>query len=135
MSDDYGYRFASDGMGINGSHRGDGSKPVPVVTSKPERFYEPGRFARAKALLPFVRQIGTHQYTVKGADEPLYVVDLEGDPMCYCADSFNRGRMIQGRCKHVLACMLREYYPPLVMAMADDIYARMERDKESADND
>lgn len=100
--------------------------------SAPDRFYEPGRFGRAKALLPFVKPLGGRQYEVKGSDEPTYYVDLDGDPMCYCADSQNRGTRIKGRCKHVLACMLREYYPPLVMAMADDIEAQWAREKQNA---
>lgn len=82
-------------------------------------FYEPGRLARAKDLA--IEKVGPRQYRVRGQDEPFYMVDLDVDPPCYCADQENRGKQIGGKCKHVLAALLQEHNPALMQALGESL--------------
>lgn len=83
--------------------------------------HDPGRLRRAWALVIAgkVEQVGPTQFRITGNDEPGYDVDVAGDPPCYCADSFHRGRRIRNNCKHTLAGRLALQDPSLLLALIE----------------
>lgn len=83
--------------------------------------HDAGRLRRAWALVKggHVQKIGDTQFLVTGSDEPTYSVDTMGDPPCYCADMWYRGRRIRNNCKHVLGARLALQDPALLLALIE----------------
>lgn len=91
------------------------------------------RLLRAIALIraKAVTRIGPRQFEVRGNEEPEYVVDLDGDPMCYCLDMFHSPRQHR-LCKHILACRLATFDPAMLGHMVDVIEREEARKKQVA---
>lgn len=94
----------------------------------PVRAYDPARFRRAVQLA--IVQTGPRTYRVRGQKQEWWDVDLDGDPPCYCPDMENRGRRIQGKCKHTIAALLQARDPAMVQALVDDYLRKLEQDDE-----
>lgn len=60
-----------------------------------------------------IRRIGPRTYLVRGNDEPRYVVNLNDEWPCTCADAYWHGR----GCLHELAARLQEREPGVMLAL------------------
>src|SRR5438105_312245 len=89
------------------------------------RTIERGRLLRGMALLPFMEELGPNLFRVRGNEEPLYYVNLDGDPVCYCDDSKHAPR--EGRmCKHEIVCRLYSMEEGVLTAMNDILVNRQQ---------
>lgn len=101
-----------------------------MAPNAPVRAFCPHRFRRAVQLA--VVKTGPRQYRVRGQKQEWWDVDLDGDPPCYCPDMENRGRRIQGKCKHVLSALLQARDPKMMQALVDEMTRRIQRDEDAA---
>lgn len=79
--------------------------------------HSPDRLRRAWRLVTTgrVKATGGRTFQVAGNAETVYAVDLDGDPCCYCLDSYYHGAAHQ--CKHLLAARLASQDPSLLLAL------------------
>jgi hypothetical protein len=91
--------------------------------------YEVQRFRRAWQLVKTgrVEQVGHRQFRVAGNEEPVYDVALDGDPPCYCLDSYYGGTR---RCKHFLASAIVAKDEQFVNAVVAMFFATLEEETE-----
>lgn len=87
------------------------------------RTIEHGRLLRGMALLPFMEELGPNEFRVRGNEEPVYYVNLDGDPVCYCDDAKHAPRASR-MCKHEIACRLWSMELGVVTAMNDILVKR-----------
>jgi hypothetical protein len=83
--------------------------------------YRPDRLRRAWQLVKggMVKPLGPGQYKVAGNVEPVYYVDLAGDPPCMCRDQEYRGSAIKQQCKHTLAARIAAQDPAVLLALIE----------------
>ena len=77
------------------------------------RSYDPARLRRAATRA--VQRLGDRRYRVEGRVCAFYYVDLNGDPVCYCADAQFHG----AGCLHELAARLHDGDGALIMSLGE----------------